>query len=94
MHEPLQIGVIGDYRPASRFHVATDAALQHAARALGSTVQVTWVPTLALADERPESVLQPFDALWAAPGSPYASMEGALAGIRHAREQGKPFVGT
>jgi CTP synthase (UTP-ammonia lyase) len=35
-----------------------------------------------------------FDGLWCVPASPYRSMEGALLGIRHAREQGVPFLGT
>jgi CTP synthase (UTP-ammonia lyase) len=38
--------------------------------------------------------LAAFDGLWAAPGSPYRSLEGALAGVRFARERGVPFFGT
>jgi CTP synthase (UTP-ammonia lyase) len=38
--------------------------------------------------------LRRFDALWCAPGSPYQSMDGALQGIRFAREEGWPFIGT
>ena len=34
------------------------------------------------------------DGLWAAPGAPYRSLEGGLAGFRFAREWGVPFVGT
>lgn len=94
MKNALRVGVIGDYNPASRYHAATDAALHHAADALSVSVETTWVPTPALNGEDLEGVLGQFDALWCAPGSPYASMEGALAGIRYAREQGRPFVGT
>jgi CTP synthase (UTP-ammonia lyase) len=35
-----------------------------------------------------------FDAIWAAPGSPYISVDGALAAVRAARERGIPFLGT
>lgn len=35
-----------------------------------------------------------FDAIWAAPGSPYESFAGAITAIRTAREQGIPFLGT
>jgi len=35
-----------------------------------------------------------YGGIVAAPGSPYASMEGVLAAIRHARERGVPFTGT
>jgi CTP synthase (UTP-ammonia lyase) len=34
------------------------------------------------------------DSIWASPGSPYESFEGALAGIRLARERGYPFFAT
>lgn len=93
-HKPLKIAVIGDYNPASRFHLATNAALQHAAEALALSVETTWVPTPSLAGEECEVILGQYDALWCSPGSPYQSMEGALRAIRFARERGKPFVGT
>jgi CTP synthase (UTP-ammonia lyase) len=41
-----------------------------------------------------ESDLSGFDAIWAVPGSPYESAEGALAAIRTVREQRIPFLGT
>jgi CTP synthase (UTP-ammonia lyase) len=94
MHASLKVGIIGDYNPASRFHVATDAALQHTAGTLSVTVDAVWLPTSSLMGERGEAALQQFDALWCAPGSPYQSMDGALQAIRFAREQGKPFIGT
>jgi CTP synthase (UTP-ammonia lyase) len=51
-----------------------------------------WQGTAALeADPTP---LAGCDALWCVPGSPYASMAGALAAIRRAREQARPFLGT
>jgi CTP synthase (UTP-ammonia lyase) len=96
MHDKslLRVAIIGDYNPASRFHAATDAALQHAADALSLRVDVMWLPTPALEEAEPENILGQFNALWCAPGSPYQSMDGALAGIRYARERGRPFVGT
>jgi CTP synthase (UTP-ammonia lyase) len=94
MHAPLKVGIIGDYNAASRFHRATDAALAHAAAALTLPLEVVWLPTLRLAAEPHAAILQDFDALWCAPGSPYQNMEGALHAIRFAREQGRPFIGT
>ena len=35
-----------------------------------------------------------FDAIWLAPGSPYASSAGAIAAVRTARERAIPFLGT
>jgi CTP synthase (UTP-ammonia lyase) len=92
--EPLKIGIIGDFNPSSRFHHATNAALQHAAASLALTVETTWLPTPSLAGERPDPILDGYDALWCSPGSPYQSMDGALQAIRFARRRGRPFVGT
>jgi CTP synthase (UTP-ammonia lyase) len=44
--------------------------------------------------EATERLLSDADAVWCAPGSPYASLDGALAGIRFAREHQRPFLGT
>lgn len=88
-----RIGVIGDFDAARPTHVATNDAIARAARALGAAVDVTWVPTDAIASSGAAS-LEQFDGLWASPGSPYLSMEGMLDAIRFARERGKPFVAT
>jgi CTP synthase (UTP-ammonia lyase) len=89
----LTIGIIGDYDASFRPHQATDAALAHAAAALDLGIDVTWLPTASLGD-RVNDQLSSYDALWCAPGSPYTSMQGALNGIRYAREHQLPFLGT
>lgn len=53
-----------------------------------------WVSTAELTAESPPSVLREATGLWCTPGSPYASTAGALAAIRHARTEQKPFLGT
>jgi CTP synthase (UTP-ammonia lyase) len=90
----VTVGIIGDFHPESDTHRATSEALHHAAQALGITAVVSWLPTSALSPGTVRQLLTPCDAVWAAPGSRYVSMEGALCGIRFAREQGRPFVGT
>ncbi len=89
----LRIGIIGDFDPSSVPHTATNASLDHAASSLGLSLDVSWVPTPSLAD-RPASTLAAFDGLWCSPASPYRSMDGALAGIRFAREHGWPYFAT
>ena len=89
-----RIGIIGDFDPAKPSHRATHEALQHAAEALALRVETRWLPTPSLLGQEGEHVLGACHGLWASPGSPYASMEGALAGIRFARERQWPFVGT
>lgn len=90
----MRIGIIGDFNPASRHHHATHESIRHAALALGSPVEITWLPTPELEGIHASADLDLYDGLWCAPGSPYDSMQGALDGIRYARERGKPFIGT
>lgn len=94
MHQAINVAIIGDYNPDLRFHNATNEALKHAANALSSAVDFKWLPTQSLEDQSEWKNLEQFDALWASPGSPYKSMDGALQGIRFAREMGRPFIGT
>jgi CTP synthase (UTP-ammonia lyase) len=73
---------VADFPP----HVATDAAIEHSARALGVDVRAEWVPTTDAVDGA--------DAIWCSPGSPYRSLDGALAALRLGRERGIPTLGT
>ncbi len=93
MKGPLKVGIIGDFDPGSPSHRATNEALEHSARHLAVALDHVWIPTPSL-DRAGEAILDRFDALWCAPGSPYASMNGALRGIQFARERDLPFLGT
>jgi CTP synthase (UTP-ammonia lyase) len=94
MNKEVKVGIIGDYDPHSRYRIATDEALGHAATALDILLTPSWIPTQSLEKGTVETTLKPFHALWCAPGSPYKSMDGALQAIQFAREQGWPFMGT
>jgi CTP synthase (UTP-ammonia lyase) len=80
------IAIVGERLADFPPHVATDAAIAHSAAALGVEVDARWIAT----DEELPAV----DAIWCAPGSPYRSLEGALAALRHGREHGVPTLGT
>jgi CTP synthase (UTP-ammonia lyase) len=84
----LSIGIIGDFDEKFPPHAFTEMALLHSASLLELSIRTEWLPTNYKHD------LKHFDGLWCAPGSPYRDIEGALAGIRFAREQGIPFLGT
>jgi CTP synthase (UTP-ammonia lyase) len=94
MNRPVNIGIVGDLDANHPSHLATDAALNHAAAALSVAVDCSWLSTRMLEKEGVAAALEPFDGLWGAPGSPYGSMEGALQAIRFARERNRPFVAT
>jgi CTP synthase (UTP-ammonia lyase) len=81
-----RIAIIGEYRDHNETHRATNAELSAAG------VSFEWVPTDAIGSA--DETLRGFDGVWISPGSPYASMDGALAAVRCAREQGIPLVGT
>jgi CTP synthase (UTP-ammonia lyase) len=87
------IGLIGDYNPEVVAHVAIPQAIQLAANDLGYQVEFEWISTLSLEQDF-EQKLSKYQALWTVPASPYRSMQGALNGIRFAREQRIPFLGT
>ncbi len=93
MARRVSVGVIGDFNPEFPPHVATNAALEHAAAALSIQVDVRWLDTTGLEDMDLVK-LAGHDALWCAPGSPYRSLDGALRAIRFARESDLPFLGT
>src|SRR5262245_56644852 len=84
----MHIGLVGDRRDEVRAHTAIPRALALAAGASGVEATFTWVPSDAAMQ------LDCFDAVWLVPGSPYASMEGALAAAHHARSRDVPFLGT
>ena len=92
--DPIQIGIIADYNPKSRYHLATDDALGHSGSALNVPVEPRWLDTEQLDRADADQRFRECDAILCGPGSPYRSMEGALRAVRFAREQGYPFIGT
>jgi CTP synthase (UTP-ammonia lyase) len=90
----VRIGILGDFNPEFRSHHATNAALQHAARKLNLQVESQWLTTPSLTAPDADKMLEGFDGLWAAPGSPYLSFDGMLMGIEFARTRNWPFFGT
>ncbi len=94
MKHTIRIGIIGEFNPKFPPHAATNAAIHHAAKALSVAAEISWLATTLIDNENSETLLEQFDALRCAPGSPYKNMDGARRGIRFARERNWPFVGT
>ena len=82
-----RIAIVGDFDAGNVTHRLTNQACAD----LGLAFE--WVATETI-DGRVTTRLGAFDGVWIAPASPYRSMDGALAAIRHARERGAPLVGT
>jgi len=87
----IRIALIGDFNERITAHRAINLALPAAADALRITLEFDWVATTQITEESP---LAMYDAFWCVPGSPYRSADGAFLGIRYARENLKPFLGT
>ncbi len=91
----FDLAVIGELFGGHAPQDTIEPAVGHAAAALGIPAPtVRWVGTDDLARDGAGEHLGGADAVWCAPGSPYRSLEGALEGIRFAREHGVPFLGT
>ncbi len=93
MKEIIRIGLVGDYSPKVKAHIAIPQAITLASANLDLSVETSWLATHLL-EQNTERVLSAYHALWCVPASPYESMEGALNAIRFARERKVPFLGT
>lgn len=87
------LGIVGDFDAAFASHVKTDEAVHHAARALALDLDSSWIPS-SECDGDAARRLAGCDAVWISPGSPYRSMQGALAAIRACRLGGIPLLAT
>ena len=94
MSDAVRIGILGDLDSGSRGHKAINDSLQHAAAKLQIKLDSPWIPTPSLLAPDAKKLLESFDGIWAAPGSPYKSFSGMLRGIEFARTRDWPFVGT
>ena len=94
MSEAVRIGILGDFNPEFRSHHATNESLQHVAAKLNLPVESAWISTPSVLEPNAQKMLESFDGIWAAPGSPYESFDGMLKGIEFARRRDWPFLGT
>ena len=90
---PARVAIVGDFDSTMYTHLAIDEALGHVRELREHALEWSWIATSGLASDA-DSRLALIDAIWLAPGSPYASLEGALAAARHARVTGLPFLGV
>ena len=93
MDATIKVGIIGDFDEKRSSHLATNEVLSHCAKKLSMNIAISWLPTKSLENVSKEN-LSVFDAFWCSPGSPYISYTGAVNGIRFARENNYPFIGT
>lgn len=91
MERTVRLAILADYDANSRAHAGLEEALRHAVGTRHRSVMWDWIDTGTLAIE-PLSVLSGSNAIIAATDDDCASIDGALAGIRLARERLIPFL--
>lgn len=89
----MKIGIIGEYNPRFKPHVATNDAINHSSKKLGASIQFDWISTKT-ALEQFKAITESYRGFWIAPGSPYSHMIGALNIIKYCREYNIPLLGT
>jgi CTP synthase (UTP-ammonia lyase) len=83
------IAIIADYNPESETHLATDSALQHAAKYNQMQIGVTWIPTR----EAHSPVLRNFHGVIIGTGV-FENRSNLLNSIRYTRENDIPTLAT
>ena len=94
MSDAVRIAVLGDFEAKSPTLPAIEKSLQHASVKLDLPVEAQWLATPSLLAPTTQKMLETFDGIWAAPGSPYKNFDGMLKGIEFARRRDWPFLGT
>lgn len=91
MESTVRLAILGDRDAGRSVHSTLDDALRHAIGARHRTLVWEWIHTETLAIE-PVSVLAGANGIVAATDDACANLDGALAGIRLARERHIPFL--
>lgn len=89
----VRIGIIGKYTSVRDSYASILHALEHAGTALGARVQVEWIDTTDVTDERADEALAGLDGIIVPGGFGVRGAEGKIACIRHARENRIPYLG-
>jgi CTP synthase (UTP-ammonia lyase) len=88
--EPYKIGILGDVRETYEPHFVMNKVFREMQQQ--TSFEFQWIPTATLVDNAPE-LLRSFQGIVAGSG-PYRSKEGVINGIRYARENNIPFLGS
>lgn len=89
----VNIAIIGDYNGTSQAQNTLIPALEHAATTLNITVNTQWIPTGTLNNTHGIEMLETYNGIIGGPGEVHY-LNGTLHGIRFARENDIPYLGT
>jgi len=87
----VRIGIIGKYVTLADSYLSVVEAVKHGGIAHDATVEVVWIASDDLTENH--DVLSTLDGILVPGGFGVRGIEGKVAAIRYAREQGVPFLG-
>jgi CTP synthase len=91
--DPVKIAVVGKYVNLRDAYLSVMEALKHGGFRHGADVQIEWVASDDLGGTATEVALADADGILIPGGFGVRGVEGKVAAIRYAREQGVPFLG-
>ncbi len=92
-NKPITIGITGKYTSLRDSYASIIQALEHAGTHLGAKVQIEWIDSTMLADDAVAQMLQRLHGIIVPGGFGTRGADGKLASVRHARQQGIPYLG-
>jgi CTP synthase len=91
--EPVTVGVVGKYVALPDAYLSVAEALRHGAAKAGLALDLRWVPSDELTGMLASSYLDDLDGIVIPGGFGARGVEGKIAAIRYARENGVPMLG-
>lgn len=91
----MQIALVGKYVRLHDAYLSVAEALSHAGYAMGAKVNIRWINSEILEEEKPDldEVFAGVDGIVVPGGFGYRGVEGKIDAIRYARENKIPFLG-
>ena len=92
-NEPVTIGLVGKYVELPDAYLSVVESLRHSGATHGADVDIRWIPAEDVEGLLAESHLADLDGIIVPGGFGIRGIEGKIEAIRHARENGVPFLG-
>ncbi len=89
----VRIGMIGKYTSVRDSYASILHSLEHAGAANGTRVDIAWIDTTDVDEDRTQEKLADLDGIIVPGGFGVRGTEGKIACIRHARENRIPYLG-
>ncbi|NQV06016.1 CTP synthase, partial [bacterium] len=93
LKDPVTVGLVGKYVDLPDAYLSVVEALRHGALAAGVALDLRWIPSDDVDGLLADSHLNGVDAIVVPGGFGVRGIEGKIAAVRHAREQGIPYLG-